>query len=129
MQQPDTLQDMLNRLNAIGYSPDEPAFRVSWADIASVLDEAFQDQGIDWRQITDETLCDLVDDVSEALNSGDILQWQEISRDRILEHKAVFHAFDEPDEVPLTELYENATRLGDDEGYWVDGGESADFLL
>jgi hypothetical protein len=34
----------------------------------------------------------------------------------------------EDDEGPLTELYENATRLGDDEAYWPDGGASADFF-
>jgi len=36
--------------------------------------------------------------------------------------------FDNDDEDPLTEQYENAIRLGDDEAYWPDGDASADFF-
>ena len=34
----------------------------------------------------------------------------------------------EPDEGILTEQFENATQSRDEEGYWVDGGASADFF-
>jgi hypothetical protein len=40
----------------------------------------------------------------------------------------IFPGNQEPDEGVLTEAFENATRLGDEEGYWVDGGASADFF-
>jgi hypothetical protein len=35
---------------------------------------------------------------------------------------------DQDDEGSLTEQYENASRLGDDEGLWPDGGASADLF-
>jgi len=123
---------LLNRLTAVGYQPDEPAFRVTWADISAVLGEILQEQGIELQQIEDETLFELVDDAAEALNSGDILLWKTTIRERMLSHEEVFTDFNEPDTEPgegiLTEQYENATRLGDDEGYWIDGGASADFF-
>jgi hypothetical protein len=35
---------------------------------------------------------------------------------------------EEDDEGSLTEQYENAIHLGDDEAYWPDGGASADLF-
>lgn len=124
--------ELLDRITSVRYQPDEPASRVTWADIAAVLGEILQEQGIEAQQIEDETLIELVDDAAEALNSGDILLWKTVIRERLLSHEKVFTDFNEPDTEPdegiLAELYENATRLGDDEGYWIDGGTSADFF-
>ncbi len=35
---------------------------------------------------------------------------------------------EDDDEGSLTEQYENAIRLGDEEAYWPDGGAGADLL-
>jgi hypothetical protein len=35
---------------------------------------------------------------------------------------------EDDDEGSLTEQYENAIRLGDEEAYWPDGGASADLF-
>jgi len=60
-----------------------------------------------------------------------VLSWRDILRANATSNPGIM-AFLEPpdmedDEGPLTELYENTTRLGDDEAYWPDGGASADF--
>lgn len=123
---------LVQRLITAGYTENEPAFRVTWADIAAELGKVLQDQGIDPQQIGDETLFELVDDAAEALNSGDVLLWKEVIHERLRIHEEVFSTCGEldtePDEGFLTENYENATRLGDDEGYWIDSGASADFF-
>ena len=78
--------------------------------------------------MTGEALRDLVEGVKETLDNEEILHWREIARIRITILDGVFPENQEPDEGVLVEQFENATRLGDEEGYWVDGGASADFF-
>ena len=56
------------------------------------------------------------------------MSWREIFHVRLTNLDNVFPESQEPDEGLFTEQFENATRLGDEEGYWVDGGASADFF-
>ena len=56
------------------------------------------------------------------------MRWREFIRLRITALVNDFPESQEPDEGVLAEQYENATRLGDEEGYWVDGGASADLF-
>ena len=78
--------------------------------------------------MSDETLCDLVEGVKETLDHEDCVHWREFIRLRITALVSDFPESQEPDEGVFTEQYENATRLGDEEGYWVDGGASADLF-
>ena len=56
------------------------------------------------------------------------LTYQEFIRLRITVLVNDFPESQESDEGVFTEQFENATRLGDEEGYWVDGGAVADLF-
>jgi hypothetical protein len=77
-------------------------------------------------------LIDLAQGVQKVLQNDDVLFWRSSIRTFTKDHPTVT-AFtsanlDKDDDGPLTEQYENAIRLGDDEAYWPDGGASADLF-
>jgi hypothetical protein len=120
--------EVAKRLAHAGYNMEMPAHIITWGQIVKELSRVLVDHGIEPDEITDETLIDLIEEVKETLNNEDILRWREIIRIRITSLENVFPETQELDEGVMTEQYENATRLGDEEGYWVDGGASVDFF-
>ncbi len=115
-----------------GYQADAPAFAVTWGQIAEAVAQTVLAHNLPTSQLTEETVVVLVDSIRRDILELDPLNWREIVLDRVMTSReinpALWEPEYEPDEGPLTEMYENATRLGDDEAYWVDGGESAGFF-
>ncbi|NMB67606.1 MAG: hypothetical protein GYA20_02450 [Chloroflexi bacterium] len=114
-----------------GYLSDAPAFIVTWGQISEAVAQAVLAHNLPTGQLTEETVVILADKIQRDLNELDPLNWREIVLDRVMTSReinpALWEPDYEPDEGPLTEMYENATRLGDEEAYWVDAGESAGF--
>jgi len=115
-----------------GYGMEAPAFVITWGQVAEVLAHTLADYGLTPDRLDEGLLIDLVQDAQKALENDDVLSWRDILRSNTTSNPGIM-AFLEPpdmedDEGPLTELYENTTRLGDDEAYWPDGGASADFF-
>jgi len=115
-----------------GYGMEAPAFVITWGQVAEVLAHTLADYGLTPDRLDESLLIDLVQDAQKALQNDDVLSWRDILRANATSNPGIM-AFLEPpdmedDEGPLTELYENATRLGDDEAYWPDSGASADFF-
>lgn len=115
-----------------GFGMEAPAFVITWGQVAEVLAHTLADYGLTPDRLDKSLLIDLVQDAQKALENDDVLSWRDILRANATSNPGIM-AFLEPpdmedDEGPLTELYENATRLGDDEAYWPDSGASADFF-
>jgi hypothetical protein len=115
-----------------GYPADAPAFSITWGQIAEEIARIVTAHILPSGQLTEETVVTLADDIRRDILKLDPLNWREVVLDRVMTCRAINPALwepeYEPDEGPLVEQYENATRLGDDESFWVDGGESADFF-
>lgn len=115
-----------------GCPADAPAFAVTWGQIAEAIAQTVSAHNLPTDTLTEETVVILADTIRRDLLEIDPLNWREIVLDRVMTCSAINPALWEPDYEPdeglLVEQYENATRLGDDESFWVDGGESADFF-
>ena len=122
-----------------GYRMDAPAFVITWGQVAETLAYALADHGLTPDRLDEEQLLDLAQAARKVLVDDKMLSWRDNLRmgfttapgiaDLLEPDLAVGPMPDiEDDEGPLTELYENATRLGDDESYWVDGGASVDLF-
>jgi hypothetical protein len=115
-----------------GYPADAPAFAVTWGQIAEAIAQTVLSHNLPTDTLTEEITVILADTIRRDLLEIDPLNWRETVLDRVMTCRAINPALwepdTEPDEGPLVEQYENATRLGDDEAFWVDGGESADFF-
>jgi hypothetical protein len=115
-----------------GYPADAPAFSITWGQIAEAIAQDVIAHNLAQHQLSEETVVVLAGKIQKDLKQMDTRGWQEIVLDRVRTNQAINPALwepeYEPDEGPLVEQYENATRLGDDEAFWVDGGESADFF-
>lgn len=115
-----------------GYAADAPAFSITWGQIAEAIAQDVIAHNLAQHKLTEETVVILADTIRRDLLQMDTQVWQEIVLDRVMTNQTINPALwepdYEPDEGPLVEMYENATRLGDDEAYWVDGGEAADFF-
>jgi hypothetical protein len=115
-----------------GYPADAPAFSITWGQIAEAIAQDVIAHNLAQHQLSEETVVVLAGKIQQDLKQIDTRVWQEIVLDRVMTNQAINPALwepdYEPDEGPLVEQYENATRLGDDEAFWVDGGESADFF-
>lgn len=115
-----------------GYPADVPAFSITWGQIAEEIARIVVSHNLPSSQLTEETVVTLADTIRRDIRELDPLNWLEVVLDRVMTCRAINPALwepeYEPDEGPLVEQYENATRLGDDESFWVDGGVSADFF-
>lgn len=124
--------EVSNILAHAGYKMDAPAFVITWGQVAEVLAQTLADHGLPPDRLEENHLIDLVQDAQKALQNDDIFSWRDILRTFTTSDPDIMGLLEPPDmeddEGPLTEQFENATRLGDDEGYWIDGGESADFF-
>lgn len=119
-------------LASAGLAFDQPAFSITWEQVAEEIARALAEVGVPLENLDDEVIIDLAQGAQKALQNDDVLFWRSSVRAFTLDHPIVvpyvtpFVA--EDDEGHLTEQYENAIRLGDEDGYWVDGGVSADFF-
>ena len=115
-----------------GCPADALAFAITWGQIAEAIAQDVIAHNLAQHQLSEETVVVLADKIQQDLKQIDPRVWQEIVLDRVMTNQAINPALwepdYEPDEGPLVEAYENATRLGDDEAFWVDGGVSADFF-
>jgi len=114
---------------ATGLPIEEPIFTVTWGQVAKIIGDLCIDKGLPIDRLDENELYDLAQQIRDALNSTDVLFWDKVIQDTALSHPALSQFLnDEPDnddEGPLTEQYENSSRMMDDEGYWPDGGASA----
>jgi len=115
-----------------GFSMEKPAFSITWGQIAEEIAHTLADNGLPADRLEEDFLIDLAQGVQKVLQNDDVLFWRSSIRTFTTDHPTVT-AFttsnlDNDDEGPLTEQYENAIRLGDDEAYWPDGGVSADLF-
>jgi hypothetical protein len=115
-----------------GHRMDAPAFVITWGQVAEVLAHTLADYGLAPERLDENALVDLAHDSQKALENDDVLSWRSIIRLHATAHPIISRLLEpldnEDDEGPLTEQYENAVRLGDDEAYWADGGASADLF-
>ena len=115
-----------------GFSMEKPAFSITWGQIAEEIAHTLADHGLPPDRFEEDFLIDLVQGIQKVLQNDDVLFWRNSVRAYTTD-QPTFMAFmsspnEEDDEGSLTEQYENAIRLGDDEAYWPDGGASADLF-
>ena len=131
-----------------GFPMEQPAFSITWGQISEEIARTLADYGLPPDRLresragqggdsqngagVEEFLVDLAQGIQKTLQNDDVLFWRNTIHTFVSEHPTLL-AFtspgeDQDDEGPLTEQYENASRLGDEEGFWLDGGASADLL-
>ena len=115
-----------------GFSMEKPAFSITWGQVAEQITQTLADHGLCPDRFSEDFLIDLAQSVQKVLQNEDVLFWRSSIHTLTTEHPT-FLAFmsstnDEEDEGPLTEHFENATRVGYDDAYWPDGGASADLF-
>ena len=113
-----------------GFSMEKPAFSITWGQVAEQIAQTLADHGLCPDRFSEDFLIDLAQSVQKVLQNEDVLLWRSSIHTLTTEHPT-FLAFysstnEEEDEGPLTEQFENTTRVGDDEAYWTDAGASAD---
>ena len=62
--------EVAKRLAHAGYNLERPACTLTWGQIARELSRVLVDLGIQPDQVSDETLCDLVEEVKETLGTA-----------------------------------------------------------
>ena len=115
-----------------GFSMEKPAFSITWGQIAEEIAHTLADHGLPPDRFEEDFLIDLVQGIQKVLQNDDVLFWRNCIRAYISDQpilRALMNSQNEDDnEGSLTEQYENAIRLGDEEAYWPDGGASADLF-
>ncbi len=115
-----------------GLTMDQAAFSITWGQIAIEIAHIFADHGLPADRLNQTFVTGIAGDIGEELQKGDVLPWRSFILDAVTGHPAFqsLMATGESDEgeTLFTEQYENATRMGDDEAYWVDGGASANLF-
>jgi hypothetical protein len=124
--------EISKRLAQAGNYMDHPVLVLTWGDVARVIAQTLADHGISPDRLDDEQFQGIVQDVQLVLGKGDDSAWHEMIQLSVMSNPNVIGLLEPQDtevgEGPLTELFENATRLGDEEGYWPDAGASADLF-
>jgi hypothetical protein len=115
-----------------GFAMEKAALSITWGQIAEEIAHVLADYGLPPDRLREDFLIDLARGVQKVLQNEQALPWRRSIRALTVEHPTFqsFMATGESDEgeTLFSEQYENATRLGDDEAYWVDGGASADLF-
>lgn len=115
-----------------GFSMENPAFSITWGQIAEEIAHTLADHGLPPDRFEGDFLIDLVQGIQKALQNYDVLFWRNCIRaytsDQPILRALMNSQNEDDDEGSLTEQYENAIRLGDEEAYWPDGGASADLF-
>jgi len=124
--------EVTKRLTRAGIQLDTPAVVITWAQIAEEIAMTVAEAGFDTDSLEDSQLAGMAREAQKAFENDTILIWRIIVREKVQSLLGIPDDFPLPDfeddEGPLAEEYENATRLGDADYYWVDGGESAEFF-
>ncbi len=115
-----------------GFSMEKPAFSITWGQIAEEIAHTLSDHGLPPDRLEEDFLIDLAQGIQNVLQNDDVLFWRNSIRAYTTDQPTLMAFMSSPneedDEGSLTEQYENAIRLGDDEAYWPDGGASADLF-
>jgi hypothetical protein len=115
-----------------GFSMEKPAFSITWGQIAEEIAHTLSDHGLPPDRLEEDFLIDLAQGIQKVLQNDDVLFWRNSVRAYTTDQPTFMAIMnlpnEEDDEGSLTEQYENAIRLGDDEVYWPDGGASADLF-
>lgn len=115
-----------------GFSMEKPAFSITWGQIAEEIAHTLADHGLPPDRFEECFLIDLVQGIQKVLQNDDVLFWRNCIRaytsDQPILRALMNSQNEDDDEGSLTEQYENAIRLGDEEAYWPDGGASADLF-
>ena len=115
-----------------GFSMEKPAFSITWGQIAEEIAHILADHGLPPDRFEEDFLIDLVQGIQKVLQNDDVLFWRNCIRaytsDQPILRALMNSQNEDDDEGSLTEQYENAIRLGDEEAYWPDGGASADLF-
>ena len=115
-----------------GFSMEKPAFSITWGQIAEEIAHTLADHGLPPDRFEEDFLIDLVQGNQKVLQNDDVLFWRNCIRaytsDQPILRALMNSQNEDDDEGSLTEQYENAIRLGDEEAYWPDGGASADLF-
>ena len=115
-----------------GFSMEKPAFSITWGQIAEEIAHTLADHGLPPDRFEEDFLIDLVRGIQKVLQNDDVLFWRNCIRaytsDQPILRALMNSQNEDDDEGSLTEQYENAIRLGDEEAYWPDGGASADLF-
>ena len=115
-----------------GFSMEKPAFSITWGQIAEEIAHTLADHGLPPDRFEEDFLIDLVQGIQKVLQNDDVLFWRNCIRaytsDQPILRALMNSQNEDDDEGSLTEQYENAIRLGDEEAYWPDGGASTDLF-
>ncbi len=115
-----------------GFSMEKPAFSITWGQIAEEIAHTLADHGLPPDRFEEDFLIVLVQGIQKVLQNDDVLFWRNCIRaytsDQPILRALMNSQNEDDDEGSLTEQYENAIRLGDEEAYWPDGGASADLF-
>ena len=115
-----------------GFSMEKPAFSITWGQIAEEIAHTLADHDLPPDRFEEDFLIDLVQGIQKVLQNDDVLFWRNCIRaytsDQPILRALMNSQNEDDDEGSLTEQYENAIRLGDEEAYWPDGGASADLF-
>lgn len=121
-----TYQLLLERIRLIGLSPDAPAFQITWGQLAERLGLFLSQYGQPVQEISDDRLADCLRKTADSLVDQERLPWLWMVEMTI--ENAMFPAPDpeSDDEGPLTEEYENWSRIEDG---WLDSAFEDRFEL
>jgi len=116
-------EEILRRLVELGFDLKATAFEITYQDLGQYLAEVLERFQVPEEVITDTFLRENVERAENALHHSEALPWPYVIymmlEEGVPEQYRQWAEPDiEPDEGPLTEQYENATRLGDDEAYY-----------
>ena len=112
-----TYQMLLTRMQRMGYEPDSVAFGITWGQLAESLANLICQRGQTAEDLSEECLDGCLNRGSEALQNQELLPWEWSAR--IAMENVAFPSIEpeSDDEGPLTEQYENWTRIEDG---WLD---------
>jgi hypothetical protein len=121
-----TYQLLLERIRLIGLLPDAPAFQITWGQLVERLALFLSQHGHPVQEISDDRLADCLRKAADSLVDQERLPWLWMVEMTI--ENALFPAPDpeSDDEGPLTEEYENWSRIEDG---WLDSAFEDRFEL
>ncbi|MAT45444.1 MAG: hypothetical protein CL609_24210 [Anaerolineaceae bacterium] len=111
-----------------GFQLESPALMITWGQVAEVFAHTLVDYGLTADRLDENCLVDLIQSIQTSLVNEKPLPWQTYIRLLTNAHPTIRALLEPPDmeddEGSLTEQYENASRLGDDEGYWANSDDT-----
>ena len=112
-----TYEALLERMQQSGYEPGAAAFGITWSQLALILAAIICQHGRAADDLSEERLDECLQKASESLQNQEILPWEWSAK--IAMENVVFPAVEpeNDDEGPLTEEYENWSRIEDG---WLD---------